>query len=175
MHGFFAHPALRPLMAACGFAAALLAAGCAVPVADPYGYDAYGYGGPAYPPAPYISPAEPAYVYGAPPLFLGGQIWIDSGHGRDRRGWRNPGRHRPDWQRPQWQHDRPGSNAQPRPHEHQRSPFAGEQGRRWRQFSPDTMPRPHAQGRDRADRSPPAWRGRGGQGEGGGGPGRGHR
>lgn len=156
-------------MLGCALAAALLMTGCAVPVADPYGYD-----DPMYPSAPYVSPAEPAYLYGAPPLFLGGQVWIDAGPANHRYGWRDPGRRPPGWRQPQWWHDRPGNSA--RPHDH-RQAIPGERGGGRRQLPPGTMQRPHAQDRghaEHADRSQPAWRERGTQGEGGGRRGRGN-
>ena len=174
MHAFFTLPALHPLMLGCTLlAAALLMTGCAVPVADPYGYGGPAYPAyPAYPPASYLSPAEPAYMYGAPPLFLGGQVWIDPGPGRNRHGWRDSDRRSPDWRQPQWPYHRPGNNTQPRPHDHQQTPIPGGHGGRRGQLSPDNMQRPHAQDRghaERADRSQPAGRERGAQGEGRGG------
>ncbi len=92
----------------------LLLAGCAVPVAD---YDGYGgYGGPGYgatyPTAPYyVVPADPAWVYGPPPVVVREQFWIGPR-------WREPPRwdgrreppprlHRPD--RP----PEPGPHARP--------------------------------------------------------------
>lgn len=173
MHAFFTLSALHSLMWGGVLAVALLLTGCAVPVADPYGYD-----GPAYPSAPYVGPAEPAYLYGAPPVFLGGQVWIDSGPARHRHGWRDSGRRPVDRHPPPWLQDRPGNHAHPRPHDHQRPPIAGEPDGRHGPFGPDNRRRPQALDRgsaSRMDRSPPGGRERGSPGDAGGGRWRGHR
>ena len=138
--GRHATPALLLTVAAL----ALMLGGCAVPVADGYGYETYEGYGPAYPPTIY---------YGAPPAVFGGQIWIDSTrrqpppHWRDEPRWREH-RHerRRDFSRPdgddRWQ--------QRRPHER----------------SPDTRQRPGPSWQGQQDRQNPPSRDRGDRGGG---------
>ena len=103
--------ALRPLArlgATVGALALLLTAGCAVPVAEPYGYGPdygyydYGYG-PAYPAVPYVIPAPSTSI------VLEGGYW--SGGPR----WREPPPLRPGRPRPPWAHPRPPEGHAPGP------------------------------------------------------------
>lgn len=100
----------------------LVVTGCAVPVTDGYGYDAYDGYGPAYPAPTYVVPSGPPVVYGAPPVMFGGQIWIDGSRRQAPPYWRD---------RPGWRHDGP------RPHEQNRW-----QHQRPRDHRPDVRPRP---------------------------------
>jgi len=128
------------LAAAAGLALTL--GGCAVPVADGYGYGYEGYG-PAYPPAAYAVPAGPPVFYGEPPLMFGGPIWIDATR-------RPPPP--PHWRGgPRWRED--GHGAGPR----RPDPDRWRQQQRPRERAPDVRPRPGAPWQGRPP-SPPQGR-----------------
>lgn len=64
----------RRLVAAVLAAPVLLLAGCAVPVADTYGYDGYYGYDTAYPTGSYVVPASP-WLYGGASIVLQNQYW----------------------------------------------------------------------------------------------------
>lgn len=152
------HSTLRLLLAASGLA--LVLGGCAVPVAQGYGYETYEGYGPAYPPpVTYGVPAGPPMIYGVPPpVMFGGQIWIDSIHRpppprwRDEPRWRGEPRGREGGRDGPWRHDRDHDQNRWRqerpPDARQRVNPPGQQAPRW-----NPPGREDHQNRDRGGRS----------------------
>jgi len=113
----------------------LVLGGCAVPVADGYGYETYESYGPVYPPAAYGFPVGPPVIYGGPPAVFGGQIWIDSTRRQPPPRWRDE---------PRWRENR---------HEHRRDFSRSDGDDRWQQ-------RPRERSPDTRQRPGPSWQGR---------------
>lgn len=135
MHHLDPHPLRRLLLLAAVTASAWVLGGCAVPVANGYGYD-YGYGGygPVYQEPMY---GAPPVVYGTPPVVLGGQIWIDSSRRDGPRRWREAPRWRENQSDRNWR-DHRNQWQQQQHHLRERQPDANQQRRppRWQSADP---------------------------------------